>query len=513
MEKDQLKIGVMLSYICTAITILVQLVYMPIMIRILGQGEYGLYSLVSGIVSYLSLFSLGFTGAYLRFFSRYRVKKDYQGLASLNGMFITIFCILALLALVCGIFLSFYPQQIFGSKLSSQELQKARILMIIMVIDVAVSLINGIWGSIISAYEKFVFQQVINLLAVICNPFICLPLLLMGKGSVGMVVVATIISFVRLVLNVWYCFCKIQIPIAFHGFQWGLLKEIAIFSSFLLLNMLIDQINWNMDKLILSHTKGTKEIAIYGVASQINSLFMTFSTTISSVFSPRVNQIAAQYGKNYKQSFTRLMAKIGRIQWMILGLVASGFLVFGKYFIVNIYAGKAYERAYTAALFLTLPAIIPLIQNVGIEMQRALNKHQFRSIIYFGMALINIIISIPLSTRFGAIGAAMGTGISLIVANGIIMNLYYHKALKIDMIYFWKEIFHTGKGFLLPIILAIIMIKYVKINGFIGFIFYVILYTSVYFISIFFFSCNDEEKKMLPIIGLRNRNKKRKIKQ
>ena len=197
--------------------------------------------------------------------------------------------------------------------------------------------------------------------------------------------------------------------------------------------MVIDQINWNVDKLILSHTEGTNEVAVYGVASQINRLVMTFSITISSVFSPRINRIAAEKGANASWEFTVLMAKIGRVQWMILGLVTMGLIVFGKFFIVNIYAGSEYEDAYLAALFLVIPALVPLIQNAGIEIQRAMNRHQFRSIIYFIMAIVNVVISIPLAARFGSVGAAMGTAISLVLANGIIMNVFYHTTLKKDM--------------------------------------------------------------------------------
>ena len=141
------------------------------------------------------------------------------------------------------------------------------------------------------------------------------------------------------------------------------------------------------------------------------------------------------------------MARIGRVQWLVLGLLAGGFIVFGRYFILNIYAGKEYEGAYEAALFLVLPILIPLIQNVGIEMQRALNKHQFRSIIYLIIAISNVAISIPLAAKWGAVGAAMGTAISLLVGNGLIMNIFYHKVLRIDMKYFWSEIAKTWKGF------------------------------------------------------------------
>ena len=77
---NQLKLGVVLSYSAMALNMVVQLIYTPIMIRLLGQSEYGLYTLVGSVVSYLSLFSLGFTGAYLRFYSRYEQNHDADAL-------------------------------------------------------------------------------------------------------------------------------------------------------------------------------------------------------------------------------------------------------------------------------------------------------------------------------------------------------------------------------------------------------------------------------------------------
>ena len=493
--KNQLKAGVVLSYLSTAISIIIQLIYMPVMIRLLGKSEYGLYSLVSSVVSYLSLFSLGFTGAYLRFFAKFY--ENREKLASLNGMFLSLFNLLALIAAICGIVLSFFPEQIFGSKLSDAELSKARILMVILVLNISISLISGIFDAIIGAYEQFIFQRIAGLIATIVNPFICLPLLLMGYGSVMLVVVTTGVTLVRFMVTVWFCTCKIKIPVSFHGFQWGLLKEITVFSLFLLINMIIDQINWNVDKLILGHTSGTEEIAVYGVASQFNGLFMTFSTTISSVFAPRVNRIAARDGKHYQTEFTKLMAKIGRIQWLILGLLTAGFIVFGKYFIVQIYAGKGYEEAYTVALYLVVPVLVPLIQNIGIEMQRALNMHQFRSIIYLMISIVNVGISIPLAVRWGAVGAAMGTAFSLLIGNGLIMNVFYHKVLHINMKYFWRQIAKTWKGFLIPVVLAIFIMRCVVFDNMLIFSVSVCIFAVVYCVSIFLFSCNEEEKDLL----------------
>ena len=111
---NQLKIGVVLSYLSTGINMLIQLLYTPIMIHLLGQSEYGLYTLVGSFISYLSLFSLGFTGAYLRFYSKRKAENDTQGIARLNGMFLTLFTLMSLAALVCGMILAQFPKQIFA---------------------------------------------------------------------------------------------------------------------------------------------------------------------------------------------------------------------------------------------------------------------------------------------------------------------------------------------------------------------------------------------------------------
>ena len=276
-----------------------------------------------------------------------------------------------------------------------------------------------------------------------------------------------------------------------------MLKEIGAFSFFLFINMLIDQINWSVDKLILGRISGSIAVAIYGVGSQINNLFINFSSTISSVFSARVNMIVAEDTGDTNDRLTRLFIKVGRIQYIILGLIYTGFVFFGYYFITNIYATNEYAEAYSVALWLILPAFIPLIQNLGIEIQRAMNKHQFRSIIYLVMAIINIFISIPLAKKYGAVGSAVGTGISLIIANGLIMNLFYYNVIGLNIPLFWKNIISITKGFIMPIIIGIIMNHYLNISNVFNFIICILVYTIVYIANVWLFSMNIEEKNMI----------------
>ena len=497
MNSRQLKIGVILSYASTALHMILSLVYTPVMLRLLGQSEYGLYTLVSSVVSYLSLFSLGFSGAYLRFYSRRNAAGDTEGVAKLNGMFITIFMVMACAAFGCGMVLVQFPRQVFGSNLTQSELKTAQILMVILVTNVAVSLPGSVLNSIVSAHERFLFQRIVSLAGTLCSPLLTLPLLLMGYGSVAMVSVSTFITVATLAVNLTYCRRVLHVRFAFKGFDFAVLREIASFSFFLFLNMIIDQVNWSVDKFILGHVSGTAAVAVYGVGSGINTLFIGFSTAISSVFAPRVNRIAAENGPDMHRQFTELMTRVGRIQYLVLMLIASGFVIFGKFFITDIYSSAEYVDAYPVAMLLILPAFIPLIQNIGIEIQRALNKHQFRSLIYFCMAVGNTLISIPLAKAYGAVGSALGTAVSLVVANGLVINIYYQKGMGLNMGYFWKSILSLSKGMVIPALVGVFIMKGVTFDRLLPYFLMIAAYTAVYCSSMWLFGMNGEEKQLV----------------
>jgi len=149
------------------------------------------------------------------------------------------------------------------------------------------------------------------------------------------------------------------------------------------------------------------------------------------------------------------------------------------------------------------------IRNTRQRMFRQLGSElvtlvRLQFIIYLIIAISNVAISIPLAAKWGAVGAAMGTAISLLVGNGLIMNIFYHKVLRINMKYFWKEITKTWKGFVFPALLAVFIMRYVRIDSLVLFVFSVIVFAAVYCVSVFLLSCNEEEKRMiLSMVGRR----------
>ena len=496
MKVNQLKAGVILGYAGMAVTNVVSLIYTPLMLRFLGKSEYGLYQMVYSVVSYLGLLNFGFNNAYLKFYSGYRKENEQEEIRKLNGMFLTTFTALAFLAFFCGMFLSFHCDILFPGQEGGAQTATASVLCMLMTVNLSLVFPTGLFEAYASAHEQYIFLKVLNIAQSLLNPLLTLPLLMAGYRSVALIVVQTFLTVCKLTVNVWFCVKKLGMRFRFRGMQPRVMKEITVFSSYIFINMLVDQINWSVDKLIIGKIRGTAAVAVYALSSQLNRYYMNLSTAVSSVFLPRVNRIAARGGKEMNRELTDLFCAVGRVQFLILFYILGGFVILGRYFL-SVWAGEGYEEAYVITLLLICPAVIPLIQNLGIEIQRAENKHKFRSVAYLFIAAANLLVSIPLTKAFGATGAAAGTCASLLLGNGLIMNLYNHICVKLDMIRFWKQILQLLIPGLAALAAGAALGGYINVQSPAGFILAGAGYTLIYAVLEWRFGMNEKEKSLV----------------
>lgn len=508
--KNELKMGSVLSYAQMGLGIIIGLIYTPVMIRLLGQNEYGLYNTVASTISTLSILSLGFNSSYVRYYMIYKNKKDQDAIYRLNGLFFTIFMVMGIIAFVCGMFLSFHLKWVFNQGLSPAEYRVARTLMLILTVNLALSFPMSVFSNIISANEKFVFLKLVGMLNTVAGPLVTFPILLLGYKSIAVVSVSTLINIITYLLYGYYVLVVMKNRFVFHNFERDLFKSLFTYTTFIAINLIIDQINWNIDKILLGRFKGAAQVAIYSVGYTLYSYYMSFSTSISGVFTPRIHSIVNNKKSDMdrqRKELTELFTKVGRVQFLILALLASGVIFYGREFIVYIWAGSSYLDAYYVALLLIIPATVALIQNLGIEIQRSLNKHQFRSLTYLVMAFINLGLSIVLCQRYGAIGSAIGTMISLVVANGLIMNVYYNNKCNLDIVSFWKNILNLSKGLICPIIFGLITKTCFPVKNATVLIISVCVYSLVYVLSMWMLGMNLEEKKMFSSMVIKVRKK------
>lgn len=499
MKTNQLKAGSLLSYLQMALRLIIGLLYTPVMLQLLGQSEYGLYNTVSSTISMMSVLNLGFNSSYIRFYSQYKAKNDQKAIDRLNGLYMIIFLIIGAVALACGLYLSGHLEMVFDQGLTAQEYRTARILMLLLTVNLAISFPMSVFQSIISAHEKFIVLKVLAMMKTVLSPFLTLPLLLMGYRSVAMVTVTLVIALITDTVYLVYSRRVLKVRFAFRGLDVQVFKSLFVFTSFIAINIIVDQINSNMDKFLLARFRGTEAVAVYSVGYTLYQYYVMFSSAISGVFAPKVHKIVNQTKENaseQKRQLTELFTRVGRVQFLILGLVASGLAIFGKPFI-DFWAGEGYEEAYYVMLLLVLPGSIPLIQNLGIEIQRAQNNHQFRSVAYLIMAILNCVVTVLLCPRYGAIGATLGTACSFILANGIVMNVFYNRKCNLDIPAFWRSILRLAVGLIMPGCFGVLINVFLDLSSVWMLLIGIVAYTAVYCGSMWLVGMNSYEKELV----------------
>ena len=395
---NQRKAGTLLSYLHILVSNTISIIYTPYMLQMMGQSEYGLTGTAGSFISYLSILSFGIGGAYIRFNTRYRAANDREGEKQLNGMFLTVFSCLALLVMIGGLGCVVLAGRLVADTFTASELFKLRVILILLTVNMMITFVFNVVMMALQSYEKYLVLRIVALVTSIATPIINIIALKLGGRAIAITAVSLGISIFCYVFYFLYARKVIKLEFSFRGFRKDVLKEIFIFSGFLFLNSITDQITFSTDNIVLGAVKGTSAVAIYTIGAQFKNYFQQFSTSISSVFAPSVNLMIAK--NQSMQELDSLFVRVGRLQFYVVSLILVGYLSIGKQFIL-LWAGKDYANAFYIGLLLMLSVFIPSFQNVGLEIQKAKNMHKARSVVYFCIALVNIGMTIPFSVWWG----------------------------------------------------------------------------------------------------------------
>lgn len=223
-------------------------------------------------------------------------------------------------------------------------------------------------------------------------------------------------------------------------------------------------------------------------------MLQNMSSAISGVFGTRVNMMV--FENQSIEKLSELLIRIGRLQYYVVSLILSGYIVFGQIFI-DIWAGKDYSQAYIIGLLTMIPLAIPLIQNIAFTVITAQNKLKFRTIVYAVIAVLNVIGTILAMPKFGIIGAAACTAIAFVVGNGILMNWYYWKVVKLDIVEFWKNILRISIVPIVLMIVSLMIFRILVIKNLWMLLFYGIVYIVLFGIASWVFEMNKYEKNLI----------------
>lgn len=490
---NQRSSGILLSYLNILLNTAITFSYIPILLFYLGKSEYGLYQLMGSLVAYFGIMDFGLSASIIRFYTKYKTLKDKIGMENILAIACYAYGVISILMFLLGIAFYFFIDIIFGYSLSATELQSAKNIYMLLVFNVIITVSTLIFRAVINANEKFLVLKGLDTLQIILQPIAVIAIMQLKPTAIGIVVVQTIFNLLLISIRGYYCFAKLGIVIKFHYLDKKLFNEIKRLALSVFVVALIDQVFWKTNQIILGIIEGTASVAVYSIASIIYMNYMSLSSAISGVYLPRVTEMIT--GKANKSEISNLFIRIGRIQYLLLALVLSGFLLFGRDFI-KFWAGDSFSDAYFITLIIIVPFTIDLIQNIGLSILQAQNKYSFRAKVYLCIGVLNCVLAVPLAYKFGGIGCAVASGATMFIGNGLLMNWYYYRITGLDIKEFWRQIGNITGCVIASVVIGLLLNIILITNSVIILLIKIFAYCIIYQIILWQYGMNRYEKEL-----------------
>lgn len=492
-KTNQIKAGAILSYISIIFNIVAGLVYTPWMIRQIGQSDYGLYTLAISVISYFTL-DFGFGGAISKFIAQFRAEKRDGEISNLLGLVYKFYFIIDLLILVAVVVVYCFVENIFVN-LSADELIKFKNIFVIVGLFTLISFPCTTFNGILIAHEKFIVLKVCDLLSKALTIALIVIALLIGRGLYAIVIVNAGVQLPVNMIKLVSINKTMTQKINFKYFSKDMLKMIFSFSIWMTIMGIAQRFIMNITPSVLGITAGAVAISVFSIGRTIEGYVFTFANALNSLFLPKVsNMVAANVSRD---EITNLMIRVGRIQLIIVGAVITIFISMGQEFIV-LWLGENFRESYWVTVFLIIPSIVTLTQDIGITLLVVENELKYRTYFYILAAVISVVLSFILSRIYGAIGAAIGIFTATIVGHIIGMNWVFKIKMNLNMGKFYQQCHLRAMPIFLIVFVSGILLQHIwTTNSMVLYALKVCVIGAEYLSLMWFFYMNSEEKKLI----------------
>ena len=445
MKINQLKGGAALSYVTIFLTNVVGLLLTPFIIRALGSAEYGLYTMIGALVGYMSVLDFGLNNNVVRFVAKFKAENDKQGEENFLAHSFIMYTFISLLVSIIGAILYFNMEQLYAETLTPDQIEKAKLMMLILIFNLAISLPGGAFGGICSGYEEFILPKVVNIIRYIVRSILVVIILLYGGDAISLVIVDTIMNLIIISLNMYIVFKILGVRIKMHTYDKKLFTSILGFSLWLFVFAIVHQLRWQVGQLVIGVYYSTSIVAVYAVGITLGNYYGAFSSAISSVFLPRAIQMTVS--KLPKDQLTNTFIKISRIILLVLLFIFGAFIIIGQDFVFY-WVGDEYRMAYYYAIIIMVGLTPILSQGFANNILEAKNLLAFRGRLLLSLTAIGTILGIFVVQKFGVTEMIIVT-VFFMLAERVSMIPFYIKKANLDMVRYYKEI--------LPLLISIVV--------------------------------------------------------
>ncbi len=375
-----------------------------IVVARLGAEQYGFISIGIAILGvFVTISLLGMNEGVIRYVSYYKGKDDK---AKIKGVLSTALKLTTALGVILSILLFIFSDQVAVRIFHNHQLSG---IIKIFAIIIPINVFREILLSTIKAFRKVeyeVFSR--NIVENSSKLLLTLLFIYIGFNVLG-AALAYLFATIASTIIALYFFRKIYLNFKINKPAEYSNKEFFSYCWPLVFNTFIFQVILWTDTFMLGFFKTSSDVGIYNAALPTGQLMYIFPYALMTLFFPVLSELHA---KNSRQAFESVYKTTTRWIFMINLIPLSIFIIFSRQ-VIRVLFGEEYISGSIVLVILSTGYFFYYLTSNSNYILMILKKTKVIFMNTVAAALINILLNLILIPKFGMVGAAIATVLSL----------------------------------------------------------------------------------------------------
>lgn len=379
----------------------------PIMLRHLGNYDYGIWEILGSVVGYMGLLDMGLSPTVSRFIARYRAKSNKD---RLNQVYNTSLGLMTLAGVIAGgaliLWGIFLPESIAPP--GSTNIPRYSLVLMIVGIQMLFTFPGIVLISSMEGIQRFKEKNDIVILTSLVGSIIILQFI---DGQNALILIALTNMVGGAIKYIYYFFylrnsSETVLKLSQAGLSMPMVRELLHFGGKSFIQGTSHRVSQYADNLVISFFSGTASIVFFAIPNALLRHILSLIANITSAFLPFFSDKSA---KGDTHSITRVYIFASKITVAITFLLLSGVIVLGDDFI-RLWIGSDYAIKGRWVLYiLSAYVLIHTINPFDNRLVTALARHGYFAKMSIVESVGNITCSLILAPIYGIEGVALGT--------------------------------------------------------------------------------------------------------
>lgn len=391
----------------------------PVILRSLGNYDYGIWEMLGSVVGYMGLMQVGFQPTV----SRYTAKLNASGtVEELRRLIATALVFLVAIGVVGLVVFSawalLYPELLAPT---GADPERYAIVLALFGLQFAISMPGNIQESLLEGLQLYGWKN----LTTICTKIVSTAVAYVWITKFDPMIFLAVLGLVMLLIKqgIWHLILRRARPgilcLSVARASRQTFAEIFRFSAKTFIQGLGSNIERNSPALIIGWLLGPASVVFYRLPLALIGYINTFSMHLSHAFMPFFSELQALGQTERMRNIYLRSSKVLVAIVAPAGLLAA---LLGPEFI-----GRWAGQQYVEGTRLVLPIIaatqfVSSINPLSSRFLTAANRHGFLAKLALPIALLGVGLGIAMAMRWGTVGVALGAFLPLFIKEPLILR-------------------------------------------------------------------------------------------